>query len=143
MKATPYKETVTDHQATLLRAFLGCEYITDPEKYEPNLIGYQTWTFSVCYDIPEASRGGVIAKAIKAGLIVDMSDEDGEQVALSTLGYNTLLHIDNIDISTHTVSVALLDGKGTEQEMTIAEATKFHQERIAACPFASERMKGI
>ena len=120
IKAQPYKETITAHQATLLRAFLTCEYICDPDKYCPTLISYQTWTFSVCYGIPEASRGGVIAKAIEAGLIADMSDDDGEQVALTRLGYATLLHIDNIDISSYMVFPF------RHPKMTITEALKLY-----------------
>lgn len=80
---------ITDHQKALLEGILGSDYRDGASDAEMRA-GHAVWTFSACEKIPEASRGGVIAKAVEAGLVGHQDDGDDSVIWLTEQGFDAV-----------------------------------------------------
>lgn len=78
-----YADTITPSQFALLDAIVHSEFHDGQAK-----IGNHVWVFSATDSLPAASRGGVVAQALAAGLIEHQQSWDrvnGQRIDASTI----------------------------------------------------------
>lgn len=75
--------TLTDNQRKLISAILHSEY-----RFDPNPIGEHVWSFDACDGFDPKSAGGIVARAVDAGLIEADGTGNDATVAVTQLGFD-------------------------------------------------------